>query len=203
MLPIICLLKSTKQYNICHLPQSSPIRQKKAPLLSPFGVKLQSYSYTPFCDVMIPQFETLSASDIELMLKAPVLVCILVAGADGTIDKQEIKQAIVHTRNRAGTAMAEYLREVSQDFEDKLKILLQAYPHNAAERALTISDELAQLNPVLSKMQRGFAAEVYQMLRGLALKIASSSGGILGMNAIDDEEAQFVQLSMIRDPSKG
>ena len=32
---------------------------------------------------MIREFEKLTDSEIDLMLKAPVLVCILIAGADG------------------------------------------------------------------------------------------------------------------------
>ncbi|MBK8292958.1 MAG: hypothetical protein IPK96_20495 [Flammeovirgaceae bacterium] len=42
---------------------------------------------------MIPEFEELSQAEIELMHKAPILVCILIAGADDHIDNREIKKA--------------------------------------------------------------------------------------------------------------
>lgn len=151
---------------------------------------------------MVREFEKLTDSEIELMLKAPVLVCILIAGADGEIDRKEIKEAITQTQKGTKAALATYLREVSQDFEDKLKVLIQSYPYSPAERGAAIISELAQLDKAFGKMDRGFASMIYQMLRELAAKIASSSGGIWGMNTITDEEARYLELSMIRDPMK-
>jgi tellurite resistance protein len=151
---------------------------------------------------MIREFEKLTDSEIDLMLKAPVLVCILIAGADGNIDKKEIKEAIMLTQKRTNATLAGYLSEVSQDFEDKLKVLIQSYPHTPAERAAAIMKELGQLDAVFAKMDRRFAAEIYQMLKQLAAKIASSSGGIWGMNTVTDEEAKYLDLSVIQDPMK-
>ena len=51
---------------------------------------------------MIQEFNSLSSTEIELMHKAPILVCILVAGADGHIDQSEIRKAIVFASKRAG-----------------------------------------------------------------------------------------------------
>ena len=151
---------------------------------------------------MIREFEKLTDSEIDLMLKAPVLVCILIAGADGNIDKKEIKEAILLTQQKTNATLAGYLNEVSQDFEDKLKVLIQSYPHTPAERAVAIMKELGQLDAVFIKMDRHFAAEIYQMLKQLASKIASSSGGIWGMNTVTDEEAKYLDLSAIHDPMK-
>lgn len=151
---------------------------------------------------MIREFEKLTDSEIDLMLKAPVLVCILIAGADGTIDKKEIKEAITQTQKKTSAALADYLTEVSQDFEDKLKVLIQSYPHAPAERGAAIMKELGQLDTVFMKMDKRFAAQVYQLLRQLASKIASSSGGIWGLNTVTDEEAKYLDLSVIRDPMK-
>ena len=136
------------------------------------------------------------------MLKAPVLVCILIAGADGNIDKKEIKEAILLTQKKTNATLAGYLNEVSQDFEDKLKVLIQSYPHTPAERAVAIMKELGQLDAVFTKIDRHFAAQIYQMLKQLASKIASSSGGIWGMNTVTDEEAKYLDLSAIHDPMK-
>lgn len=151
---------------------------------------------------MIREFEKLTDSEIDLMLKAPVLVCILIAGADGNIDKKEIKEAILLTQKKTNATLAGYLNEVSQDFEDKLKVLIQSYPHTPAERAVAIMKELGQLDAVFTKIDRYFAAQIYQMLKQLASKIASSSGGIWGMNTVTDEEAKYLDLSAIHDPMK-
>ncbi|HTF19806.1 MAG TPA: hypothetical protein VK658_17160 [Chryseolinea sp.] len=151
---------------------------------------------------MIREFEKLTDSEIDLMLKAPVLVCILIAGADGNIDKKEIKEAITLTQKKTSDTLAAYLHEVSQDFEDKLKVVIQSYPHMPAERGAAIMKELGQLDAVFVKMDRNFAAQIYQMLKQLAAKIASSSGGIWGMNTVTDEEAKYLELSVIQDPMK-
>ncbi len=151
---------------------------------------------------MITEFGKLTVSEIDLMLKAPILVCILIAGADGDIDKKEIKEAVILTQKKTNATLGGYLREVSQDFEDKLKVLIQSYPHTPAERAASIMKELSQLDGVFLKMDRGFAAQIYNMLKQLAAKIASSSGGIWGMNTVTEEEAKYLDLSVIQDPMK-
>jgi hypothetical protein len=152
--------------------------------------------------VMIKEFDSLTDSEIELMLKAPVLVCILIAGADGTIDKKEIKEAIAQTRKKTKAALSDYLKEVSQDFEDKIKVLIQSYPYESTQRNPILIEELGQLNRIWKKLDKGFAIQVYNMLRELAQKIASSSGGLWGMKTVAHEEAKFLQLPMIGDPAK-
>jgi len=151
---------------------------------------------------MIKEFDNLTDNETELMLKAPVLVCILIAGADGTIDKKEIKEAIAHTQKKTKGSLAGYLMEVSQDFEDKIKILIQSYPYESTQRNPILIEELGQLNGIWKKLDKPFAAQVYNMLRELAQKIASSSGGLWGMKTVANEEAKFVKLPMIGDPLK-
>jgi len=151
---------------------------------------------------MIKEFNKLTETEIELMLKAPVLVCILIAGADGTIDRKEIKGAIAQTQKKNNSVLAGYLKEVSQDFEDKLKILIQSYPYESTQRNPILIQELGQLNGLWKKMDKGFSVKVYQMLKDLAEKIAASSGGLWGMKTVTNEEAKYLQLPMISDPSK-
>ena len=152
--------------------------------------------------LMIKEFDNLTDNETELMLKAPVLVCILIAGADGTIDKKEIKEAIAQTQKKTKASLAGYLKEVSQDFEDKIKILIQSYPYESTQRNPILIEELGQLNRIWKKLDKGFAVQVYHMLKDLAQKIASSSGGLWGMKTVTNEEAKFLLLPMISDPSK-
>src|SRR3954462_15963870 len=97
---------------------------------------------------MIDAFERLNTEDSEFMLKAPLLVCILIAGADGNIDEKEIRQAISDEQeNKASKSiLAKYFEEVSNDFEDKLKILSQYYPYESTQRDPIIMEELATIN---------------------------------------------------------
>ena len=152
---------------------------------------------------MIKELESLNETEVELMLKAPVVLCILIAGADGTIDRREIKEAInVTVKKKDKTILDNYFKEVSQDFEDKLKILLQNYPYQSAQRNPILIQELSELNPILKKLDRSFSKPFYDMLKELAQKIAGSSGGLWGMMSVDSEEAKYIRLPMLDDPSK-
>src|SRR5882672_10015298 len=154
---------------------------------------------------MIPEFDRLSGSEMELMLKAPILACILIAGADGHIDQNEIQGAIEVARKkqkRSRANLLEFYRYVGEDFEDKLKIVLQSYPLKAGQRNPAIVEELRTLNLVLPKLDKSFAQAFYKSIKEIAVSIAESSGGLLGMNKVGDEEAQYIGLPMIKDPSQ-
>jgi hypothetical protein len=152
---------------------------------------------------MIKELERLKDSEVELMLKAPILLCILIAGADGTIDRREIKEAInVSVKKKEKTILDNYFKEVSQDFEDKLKVLLQSYPYESTQRNPLLIQELSQLNPILKKLDRSFSKPFYDMLKELAEKIAGSSGGLWGMMSVDSEEAKYIRLPMLQDPAE-
>jgi hypothetical protein len=153
---------------------------------------------------MIPQFDRLSHVEQEFMYKAPVLVAILIAGADGEIDRNEIQEGMTQAKKKqkmASPGMMELYREISEDFEDKLKIVLQSYPVEVSQRNALIVDELSQLNLVFPKIDRDLAKQYYQSICDLAMKIAKSSGGLLGMNSVGSAEARYVKLPMIKDPA--
>lgn len=146
----------------------------------------------------------LSNTEKELLYKAPILVCILIAGADGTIDRKEIREAIQFAEKKIAKSrsrVSALLREIIQDFEDKLKILLQQYPYNSKERNPILVKELGELNILWKKVDSEFAQEFYRTLKSISEHIAKSSGGILGYNTVDTEEAKYINLNMINDPS--
>lgn len=153
---------------------------------------------------MIDYFKRLDDWEVELMYKAPILVSILIASADGIVDDKEIREAITFAEKQAKSrlTLAYYFREVVQDFEDKFKILIQGYPYESTQRTQRIIEELSELNKILPKMNSDFSKEFYQALKEIAYKIASSSGGLLGMNPVGDEEAKYIELNMIYDPAE-
>ncbi len=81
-------------------------------------------------------------------------------------------------------------------------MLLQSYPYESAQRNPILIQELSQLNPILKKMDKSFSKPFYDMLKQLAEKIAGSSGGLWGIMTVDSEEAKYIDLPMIEDPSK-
>lgn len=154
---------------------------------------------------MIPEFDKLNQSEIELMQKAPILACILIAGADDNIDDNEIKGSIELAKKKhkkfQGSTLANFYLDMSQDFEDKLKIVIQSYPYDAKKRNAIISEELSQLNLIWPKLQKEFAFEFYKSIRDIAINTAESSGGLLGLKAVGEEEAAVIQLPMITNPA--
>lgn len=153
---------------------------------------------------MVPELDRLTASEAELLYKAPLLVCILIAGADGDIDRKEIQEAInfAEKKHRGSLSSVSILfKEVAKDFEDKLKMLMQNYPYEATQRNPLIEEELAQITILWRKIDASFAHEFYKTLLSIAEKIATSSGGVLGYKSVGPEEARYVKLGMIKDPS--
>ena len=154
---------------------------------------------------MIPEFDSLSSNEVELMHKAPMLVCILIAGADGRIDQSEISKAISLASKRyvsGKSRLAEFYNEVGSDFEDKLKIVIQGFPVKEKERAPKVIAELTGLNPIVKRLDKQFSIEFYKSLKEIALEIAKSSGGMLGMKKVGQKEAHYLALDMIKDPSQ-
>jgi hypothetical protein len=151
---------------------------------------------------MIPELRKLSDAEQEFIAKSPILVCILIAGADGTIDRKEVNEAIEQAKKRQGQfGISDFYKEVGEDFEDKLKIVLREYPSDPSQRNPKVVEELKRLNDIMPKLDKDFSIKFYISLREIALKIAQSSGGILGMKSIGKEESHFVELPMLVDPS--
>ncbi len=153
---------------------------------------------------MIPEFNSLSSEEIELMHRAPMLVCILIAGADGRIDQSEISKSISLATKKyipGKSRLIEFYGEVGGDFEDKLKIVLQGFPVKEKERAPKVTAELTQLNGILGKIDKEFSIEFYKSLKQIAIEIAQSSGGVLGLKTVGEEEARYLSLDMIKNPS--
>lgn len=155
-----------------------------------------------FVALMLKELDRLSSTEVETLVKAPLLVCILIAGADGEIDRKEIKGAIeLAEKGKTKDSLAEFYKLVSEDFEDKLKILLQGFPNKSAERTPLVYRELTQLNSILPKIKKSFALDYYKSLRFIAKEIAESSGGMLGLKTVGEEEMKVFDLPMIKDPS--
>ena len=155
---------------------------------------------------MIEEFKHLSEEEIETMLQVPVLVSILIAGADGTIDKSEIRQAVSLSKlkqTKAREDLIDFYQEAGKDFEDKMKIMIANYPSGAPERNKKIISELEKVNEILPKLDPKFSEEFYESIKDMAKKIAEASGGVLGYMAVGYEESKLIGLDMITDPRKG
>jgi hypothetical protein len=154
---------------------------------------------------MIPEFDGLREDEIELLLKAPIYVSIMIAGADGLIDDRERKEAIETARSkqvRARAQLIDYYKEVANDFDLKMESLIRELPDDAEKRTSDIISELRKLNRILPKVDKTWSTTFYASLKDMAKRVAEASGGILGYLSVSYDEAKLVELKMIDDPSK-
>lgn len=154
---------------------------------------------------MIAELEPLREDEIDVVLKAPVYVAILIAGADGNIDKSERKEAINVARSkqtRSREQLGEYYQLVGENFEENFNKLIAELPSGTDERVSAITKELRKLNFILPKVDVNFSVKLHASLKELAKKIAESSGGVLGYLSVGYEESRLMELKMINDPAK-
>jgi hypothetical protein len=145
----------------------------------------------------------LSATEKELLLRAPAMVTVLVAGSDGDFKENEIERGIDITdwkRIHARPDLMGYYDQVRPRFRQDISQLRQQLPKDINERYRLLSDQLKQLNPILYKLDQPIAEQLYASLRELAQHVAEASGGVLGYFSVGYNESKVITLPMIDDP---
>jgi hypothetical protein len=153
---------------------------------------------------MLYHISKLHHTDQELIRKAPLLVSILVAGADGVIEHEEIEKAVslIHTKSFSEASDIRHLyKDIDHDVEETLDKLLKGLPSDAKEREKIITAELEQLNHVMTKLDGQVALDFYNSLRNFAVHVAQTSGGVFGMLKLNFHEKEVVKLPMLTKPS--
>lgn len=154
---------------------------------------------------MIEEFKILRDDEIEVLLKSPVYVAILIAGADSNVDKNEIQQAVKiaeSKQSRTREQLIEFYKEVGTNFKSKLNHMIDELPRGVGERNDVITKELRKLNHILPKINQTYAIKLVASLKDMSKKIAEASGGVLGYMSVSYEESKLMDLPMINDPAK-
>jgi len=152
---------------------------------------------------MIPEFKNLNEEEVNLMLNAPILVTILIAGAEGKIEEKETDWGakIIHFRAEDNDfVLQSYFVDVDIIFKDSMKEYLEKLPLDVNERTEKINSELIKINKILPKLDNNFASAFYNGLIGLSKQVAKSSGGIWGYGSISAEEQKLIDLDVIAPP---
>jgi hypothetical protein len=155
------------------------------------------------CCMMNQTLDMLSSRERELLLQAPALVTIMVAGSDGQYDDDEIEKGLEITfwkKNHARPDLQDFYREVRPRFRPDIELLRRDLPKDTNERYRVISERLQHLNPILYKLDKPIAEQYYASLRELARHVAESSGGVLGYLSVGYNESKVITLPMIDDP---
>jgi len=152
---------------------------------------------------MIAEFRNLNEKEINLLLNAPALITLLIAGAEGNIEEKETDWGakITHFRGENKESILQsYYKEVDSCFNESLKELILAMPENVDERTLAVNSELQKLNDILPKLGQNFAKEIHKSYVTLAKHVAQSSGGIWGYGSISPQEQKLIDLEIIKSP---
>ena len=146
------------------------------------------------------EFKDLNETETSLMLDAIPLITILVAGADGNIDKKELASAEKMTKVRSydfNSQLKDYFKRVGEQFSDRLEKYNAELPKDIDKRTEAIAELLSGLNPILHKMDDFDAAIYYKNFRSFAKHVAEASGGIMRFMTIGPKEADVVELPML------
>ncbi len=149
---------------------------------------------------------SLSEAEILKLEDAIPYITVLISGADGDFDVEEFNWAskLTHIRSYKHTGkngkpspMNEYYDSVAEKFEFRFMELLSKLPQDVNERSSKISVELAELNPILKKIDPFYAHLFYTNFISFAHHVAKAEGGFLGIGSINAEEKKWVNLPML------
>ena len=151
---------------------------------------------------MISEFEHLNKEEVILLTDAIPLITILIGGADGELDPQELEWAKkvteIRTYNNPDNLKGFYSL-VEESYDAKLNQYLTDLPKGVEERTLAISDKLAKLNAILPKLEEEYRKEIYGSYKSFAHHVAKASGGFLRFLNVSKEEKDLMDLPMINE----
>lgn len=142
----------------------------------------------------------ISESQYAELKNALPLITVLVAGADGKIDSQELNWAekLTHIRTYADPQdLNAFYEDVEKSFHTDLEHMINDLPSTVADRQQIITKRLARLNDILCLLDNRSAYYLYKSFISFAEHIAKSSGGFLRFGAVSHEERGVMGLTMI------
>lgn len=146
-------------------------------------------------------FSSLSQIQSDQLKSAPSLITILVAGADGDIDHQELNWAEKLTKIRSYSDATESLNgfyaAVDASFLEDFELALKELPQELSQREMVISVRLAKLNKILASLDNATAYTLYLSFVSFAEHIAKASGGFLRFGSISSQEKKWISLPML------
>jgi hypothetical protein len=149
---------------------------------------------------MIEKFAHLSEQEFEKLKSAISEITVLIAGADGHIDKEETSWAKKITEIRSYKMHADllpYYQEVGKTFANDLERLIAELPQDTEDRQTKLVGSLTDLNTVLGRLDQNTGAKLYTSFQSFAKHVAKASGGFLGFLTIDAAEKELIELPMI------
>jgi len=147
-------------------------------------------------------FNEVNEAEYQGLKDAVAWITILIAGADGKIDTDELDWATKLSNIRSysySEELKEFYASVGQQFEDDIKKLIDELPQETANRTEVLTQKLSSLNPILLKMENSVAYKLYESYISFAEHVAKASGGFFRFASVSKEEQNLMILDML-DP---
>jgi hypothetical protein len=145
----------------------------------------------------------LSHEEQQLIHDAPVLVTVLLAGADGDFLQSEIKEAvkIIHIKTYSES---KDVRGVYKDIDghsaEMIDEMIHSLPHIPLERTNILKARLSGLNHIFPKLDHAFAVDLFKSLRELAYYVSRAHDGGMGISYRNEQEKHLVHLDFLHEP---
>jgi len=148
----------------------------------------------------IQEFNNLTDNEAIAMYQSPALVAVLIAAADDNIETEELEWAkkIMGYRQHVGNEHLFPFYEIADTYFDETLTKIVNNGRGDQERLAFIESALESLNPIFAKVDKDFAAELFKSLKSFARSVAKSHGGFLGLKSINYQEAELIDLHMIK-----
>jgi hypothetical protein len=145
-------------------------------------------------------FDLIDPKAKQQLVDAISQITVLIAGAEGKINKEETEWAEKLTKIRSFShhkSLQAFYETVGLDFHEKLHDLIESLPSDTEARTKILTDRLAEVDPILQKLPVDLGARLYKSFTSFAKHVAKSSGGFLGFGAISAKEDKLIKLTML------
>lgn len=146
-------------------------------------------------------FVNLSQEELKELSKAPLYVGLLIAQADGETNHKELEwiEKVTHFRIKTSHhSLRSYYKMANEEVVTNLKLVMSQLPENQADKMNFLSDKLAELKPILNKLDDGLRHRLLDSYHSMALSIAEISGGLLNFFSTNAEEEKWLSLDMLQ-----
>ena len=149
---------------------------------------------------MLDNLKHLSEDEQQELFDAIPVITLLIAGADGNIEDEELawSEKITTIRGYSGSeSLQPFYDKVGEDYSERLDRWKAVVSKDTAERNADLSARISKLNPILAKLDPELGAEFYKSFTSFAKHVAKATGGIFGIGSISKEEAALIDLPML------
>ncbi len=149
---------------------------------------------------MTEHFKVLNDEEYKSLTDAISLITLLIAGADGDVEKEELDWATKIAKIRSYSLpedLNEFYKDVGADFTARLDHFTHVTSSAVTIRMGEINEKLVKINPILAKLNPVLGATLYDSYKSFAKHVAKSSGGFLGFFAVGPEEEKWIGLPML------